>query len=294
MTVKYEEAKRFALSLPGVTEEPHFGVPSFRVNKRILVTVPPGNMLHVFVSDAERDMCLTVYAACTEQVLWGGKVVGIRVFLAKATRGTVEDLILRAWKHRAPGKAVAAWETAAAGAGKKAVVAKVPKSKPAKRKAVSASSKAPAAGKAPAADKEPENVDAYIAGFPSELRARLEQVRATIRKAAPQATESISYRIPAYKLDGTLIFFAGFTRHIGMYPAPRSSAEFRDELAAYDGGKGTVQFPHARPLPLDLIKRIVKFRAAENRARAAARKQPKARKAAAKTPARKRARLAQK
>lgn len=288
MTVKYEEAKRFALSLPGVAEEPHFGVPSFRVNKRILVTVPPGNMLHVFVSDAERDMCLTVYAACTEQVLWGGKVVGIRVFLAKATRGTVEDLILRAWKHRAPGKAVAAWEALAAGAGKKPAVAKLPKSKPAKRKAVSASSKAPAGG------KEAANVDAYIAGFSPELRARLEQVRATIRKAAPQATESISYRIPAYKLDGTLIYFAGFAQHIGMYPAPRSSAEFHDELAAYEGGKGTVQFPHTRPLPLNLIRRIVKFRAAENRARAAARKQPSARKAAAKTPARKRTRPAQK
>src|SRR5688572_8705140 len=134
MAVTYEAAKRFALSLPGVTEAPHFGIPSFRVNKRILVTVPPGAVLNIFVSDAERDMCLMVYAACTEKVLWGGKVVGIRVFLAKATRGAVEDLILRAWKHRAPDKAVAAWEAAAQGAKAKTAVAKVPKSKPAKGK----------------------------------------------------------------------------------------------------------------------------------------------------------------
>ncbi len=228
MALKYSDAKRFALSLPGVTEEPHFGVPSFRVNKRMLVTVPPGDMLHVFVSDAERDECLMMYAGCTEKVWWGGKVVGIRIFLKKATRGAVEDLILRAWKHRAPKKAVAAYE---AGQGK---------------------------------DKVPTSVDTYIAGFPAEIRARLEKVRATIRKAAPQAEEGISYRIAGYRLGGVLIYFAGFPNHIGMYPAPRGAPEFRDELAAYGGGKGTVQFPHDKPLPLGLIKRIVQFRAAEN------------------------------
>lgn len=245
MPVKYTDAKRFALSLPGVSEEPHFGVPSFRVQKRILVTVPPGDMLHVFVSEQERDMCLAVYADCTEKLLWGGKVVGIRIFLDKATRGAVEDLVLRAWKYRAPKKDVAAYE----GRGSKVA----------------------------------PNVDAYIAGFPAEIRARLEKVRGAIRKAAPEAEESISYRIPAYRLEGALVYFAGFAQHIGMYPAPRSSAEFRDELAPYGGGKGTVQFPHDEPLPLDLIKRIVKFRAAENLARAVARKTLKAGKAAKKT-----------
>lgn len=106
--MKFAEVRKFALALPGVTEAPHHNFGSFRVNKRIILTVPPENTLHVFVSDAERDMCLMVYAACTEQVLWSGKVVGIRVFLAKATRGAVEDLILRAWKYRASKKELSA------------------------------------------------------------------------------------------------------------------------------------------------------------------------------------------
>ena len=130
--------------------------------------------------------------------------------------------------------------------------------------------------------RDASSVDAYIASFPPEIRARLEKVRATIRKAAPQAEEGISYRIAGYKLEGVLIYFAGFAGHIGVYPAPRGSAEFRDELAAYGGGKGTLQFPHDKPLPLDLIRRIVKFRVAENLARAALRKKAPAAKTAIK------------
>lgn len=120
MAFKYAEARRFALALPGVSEEPHFGMPSFRVNKRMLVTVPAGNMLHVFVPDAERDFCLMAYATCTEKVLWGGKVVGIRIFLDKATRGAVEDLILRTWKYRATAKELAAYAAAQGAMSRKA------------------------------------------------------------------------------------------------------------------------------------------------------------------------------
>lgn len=128
----------------------------------------------------------------------------------------------------------------------------------------------------PVATAQPAgSVDAYIASFPPSVQARLGKVRATIRKAAPKAQEAISYRIPAYRLDGTLIYFAGFAQHIGVYPAPRSEPAFRDELAAYAGGKGTVQFPHDEPLPLDLIRRIVKFRAADNAARSAKRTEAK-------------------
>ena len=109
---------------------------------------------------------------------------------------------------------------------------------------------------------KPADIDEYIAGFPKETQKVLKLIRATIRKAAPKAEETISYAIPAYKLDGKwLIYFAAFTNHVSIYPAPRGKDEFRDELAKYKGGKGTVQFLLREPIPTDLINRIVKFRA---------------------------------
>ncbi|MCI0525301.1 MAG: DUF1801 domain-containing protein [Acidobacteria bacterium] len=110
----------------------------------------------------------------------------------------------------------------------------------------------------------PQNIDEYIAGFPEEIQKILEKIRKTIRKAAPYAEEAISYQIPAYKLNGNLIFFAAYKNHIGLYPAPRGSDEFKDELAGYEGGKGTVQFPLDKPIPYDLIGRITKFRVKQN------------------------------
>lgn len=108
-----------------------------------------------------------------------------------------------------------------------------------------------------------ETVPEYIETFPPEVQKILKKIRATIRKAAPKATESISYQIAAYKLDGkVLIYFAGFSKHVSVYPAPRSAPEFAEELAAYKGGKGTVQFPLDKPIPYELITRIVSFRAA--------------------------------
>lgn len=106
--MKLAAVRKFALSLPGVSEAPHFDFGSFRVNKRIIVTVPPNDTLHVFVADMDRDECLMLYGDCTEKVLWGGKVVGIRVFLDKAKPAIVKDLILRAWKYRASKKELAA------------------------------------------------------------------------------------------------------------------------------------------------------------------------------------------
>ena len=118
----------------------------------------------------------------------------------------------------------------------------------------------------------PRDVDEYIAGFPNEVRTILEKVRTTIRKAAPGAQEKISYRIPTFTLDGKyLIYFAAFQKHVGLYPAPRGAEEFKEELAAYGGGKGTVQFSFDKPIPFGLITRIVKFRIKENLARAKAR-----------------------
>lgn len=118
--------------------------------------------------------------------------------------------------------------------------------------------------------RTPRDIDDYIAGFPGDVQKVLQKIRMTIRRAAPDAKEKISYQIPTFTLNGNLIHFAAFKKHIGVYPAPRGSAEFKKELSRYEGGKGTVQFPLDKPIPFDLITRIVKFRVKENRQRAAA------------------------
>ncbi len=109
-----------------------------------------------------------------------------------------------------------------------------------------------------------QNVDEYIAAFPCETVSRLIQLRETIKTAAPDSDEVISYAMPAYKLNGMLVSFAGYANHIGFYPGAGGIAEFKDELSAYKGAKGSVQFPLNRPLPLKLISKIVKFRVQQN------------------------------
>ncbi|HUR12497.1 MAG TPA: DUF1801 domain-containing protein [Flavitalea sp.] len=110
----------------------------------------------------------------------------------------------------------------------------------------------------------PANIDAYIAGFPKEVQQLLQQVRVTIRKAAPAAVEAIKYAIPTFILEGNLVHFAGYKNHIGFYPAPDGIATFKKELSKYKGAKGSVQFPIDEPMPLDLITKIVKFRVEQN------------------------------
>lgn len=110
----------------------------------------------------------------------------------------------------------------------------------------------------------PTTIDEYIAGFPPDVQEKLQQIRALIKDEAPQAQETISYGVAAFKLHGPLIYFAGFKNHLSVYPAPRGYPQFEDELAAYKGGKGTVQFPLNKPIPFDLIRRIVRFRLEEN------------------------------
>jgi len=122
----------------------------------------------------------------------------------------------------------------------------------------------------------PPNIDEYIAGFPDEVQEILQKVRMAIRKAAPKAEEKISYKMPAFTLSGDgLIGFAGWKKHIALYPAPRGSEEFKEELSAYAGGKGTVQFPFDQPIPFGLIKRIVKFRIKKTQERAEAKAKKK-------------------
>ncbi len=112
---------------------------------------------------------------------------------------------------------------------------------------------------------KPNNIDEYIAGFPKETQKILEQIRVTIKKAVPGVEETISYAIPAFTLKGRyLVYFAGYKNHIGLYPAPRGNEAFKKELSVYKGGKGTVQFPLEKPMPLNLIIKIVKFRVKES------------------------------
>lgn len=106
----------------------------------------------------------------------------------------------------------------------------------------------------------PKDIDEYIAGFPSDVQKILEKIRMTIRKAAPTAEEAIKYQMPTFTLNGNLVHFAAFKKHIGLYPAPRGDEKFKDELSAYEGKKSTVRFPLDKPIPFDLISRIVKFR----------------------------------
>ena len=108
------------------------------------------------------------------------------------------------------------------------------------------------------------DVDEYISGFPPATRAMLQQLRETIRNAAPDADEVISYAMPAYKLNGMLVYFAGYAKHIGFYPGAGGIAAFKKELSIYKGAKGSVQFPLDQQLPLTLITRIVKFRVKQN------------------------------
>jgi uncharacterized protein YdhG (YjbR/CyaY superfamily) len=120
-----------------------------------------------------------------------------------------------------------------------------------------------------------KDIDEYIAGFPADAQRVMTQIRATIRKAAPGAEETISYRIPAFRLHGSfLVYFAGFKKHIGLYPVPLTVPELKKALAPYASGKATVQFPLDKAIPVAVITKIVRFRAKENLARAA-RKQTK-------------------
>jgi uncharacterized protein YdhG (YjbR/CyaY superfamily) len=113
-------------------------------------------------------------------------------------------------------------------------------------------------------NKEYRNIGEYIADFPEETRVLLEQIRKAIKEAAPSAEETISYSMPAFRQNGILVYFAAFKNHIGFFPTPSGKEAFIKELSFYKGGKGTVQFPLDKPLPLNLISRIVRFRVKEN------------------------------
>lgn len=118
----------------------------------------------------------------------------------------------------------------------------------------------------------PKDIDDYIDRFPKEVQQLLQQMRTTIKRAAPKAEETISYGIPAFRLKGMLVWFAAFKNHIGFYPHASGIAAFKKELSEYKNAKGSVQFPFESPLPLALVSRMVKFRAKENTGKAGKKK----------------------
>jgi uncharacterized protein YdhG (YjbR/CyaY superfamily) len=122
---------------------------------------------------------------------------------------------------------------------------------------------------------KPATIDDYIAGFPRDVQAILQKIRATIRKAAPHAQETISYRMPAFKQNGMLVYFAAFKKHIGLFPPVTGDAKLKEEASVYAGPKGNLQFPLDEPIPYALITRIVKARAKEDKAAAAAKAKKK-------------------
>lgn len=114
-------------------------------------------------------------------------------------------------------------------------------------------------------NKQFKTINAYIRSFPPETQAILEQIRGIIREAAPKAKEAISYGMPTFKLNGNLVHFAAFKKHIGLYPTPSGTDTFKIELLPYKSGKGSIQFPLDQPIPYDLIRKIVTFRVTEQK-----------------------------
>lgn len=117
----------------------------------------------------------------------------------------------------------------------------------------------------------PKDIDDYIALFSPEVQAILQKIRLTIKHAAPEAKETISYRMPAFALDGILVYFAAFKKHIGLYPPVRGDAKLEKSTSKYAGEKGNLRFPLNEPIPYDLIERIVKLRVRQNLSKAGSR-----------------------
>lgn len=109
-----------------------------------------------------------------------------------------------------------------------------------------------------------KTIDEYLESFPKDIQATLSELRQAIREAAPQAEEAISYQMPAFKQKGILVYFAAFKTHIGFFPTTSGIEAFKEKLSAYETSKGTIRFPIDKPLPLELVKEIVRFRVKEN------------------------------
>ena len=123
--------------------------------------------------------------------------------------------------------------------------------------------------------RPPQDIDEYISRFPKDVQAKLEKLRATIREAAPEAKEKISYQMPTFALEGNLVHFAAYRKHIGFYPTPSGIEKFKDRLSAYKWAKGSIQFPLDEPIPYELVREIVAYRVKENVEKADAKRKKK-------------------
>lgn len=124
-------------------------------------------------------------------------------------------------------------------------------------------------------ESTPKDIDEYIAGFPAEIQEILQKLREVVRETAPGVEEAIKYRMPTFMLEGNLVHFAAFKHHIGFYPVPTGIEKFKIELSPYKYAKGSVQFPLDRPIPYELVRKIVEFRVQENLVKAEAKKKKK-------------------
>jgi uncharacterized protein YdhG (YjbR/CyaY superfamily) len=123
--------------------------------------------------------------------------------------------------------------------------------------------------------QKPASIDEYISTFPQDVQEKLQRIRATIREAAPDAEETISYQMPAFRQNGILVYFAAFKNHIGFFPTASGVEKFKEELSTFEGSKGTVRFSLDKPIPYDLISRIVRYRVEENLRKAGAKRKKK-------------------
>jgi len=119
-------------------------------------------------------------------------------------------------------------------------------------------------------DQKPQNIDEYIAGFPQVVQEILQKIRMTVKKAAPDAQETIKYQMPAFMLNGNLVYFSAFKNHVGFFPPVAGNEKLKNELYVYEGPKGSLKFPLDKPIPYDLIRRIVNLKVRENLEKAGA------------------------
>jgi uncharacterized protein YdhG (YjbR/CyaY superfamily) len=113
-------------------------------------------------------------------------------------------------------------------------------------------------------EQKPQNIDEYIAGFSPDVQEILQKIRRMVKKAAPEAKETIKYQMPAFMLKGNLVYFAAFKNHIGFFPPVTGNEKLKNELYIYEGPKGSLKFPLDKPIPYDLIRRIINIRVREN------------------------------